>query len=101
PSLPSAYSPHLSHSENTFESCSKKTPHRVHRCGVEFFAESASASLQRGGVVLLSLRPVDHVTDRLEVVGALVLVFEVVGVFPHIDAEDRGAFDAGDGFAHD
>ncbi len=33
--------------------------------------------------------PVDEFHDGGEVVGSLVLVFEVVGVFPHVDAEER------------
>lgn len=35
-----------------------------------------------------------------EVVGAAVLVVEVVGVFPHVHTQNRGAADARDGFAH-
>jgi len=51
------------------------------------------------GVVLGHLVPVDHIPPRLEVVGALVLVLEVVGVFPDVAAEDGFSFGAGDGLA--
>src|SRR5215210_3989633 len=36
------------------------------------------------------LGPVDHVPPRLDVVGPAVLVFEVVGVLPDVDPEERG-----------
>src|SRR6185437_14808459 len=62
---------------------------------------TAKQRLQRGFVVFAGLVPVDHVPDRLEVVGTAVLVVEVVGVFAHVHTEDRLAFDAGDGLAHD
>src|SRR5262245_20894491 len=45
--------------------------------------------LQRHLVAFAHLIPVDHVPPGLEVVGAAVLVVEVVGVLPDIDAEDR------------
>src|SRR5690349_3037781 len=41
----------------------------------------------RGGEPLGDLAPVDDVPDRVEVVGALVLVLEVVRVLPDIDPE--------------
>jgi len=39
-------------------------------------------------VVLLGVIPVDHIPPGLEVVGAAVLVVEIVGVLPDIVAED-------------
>src|SRR6478672_3357781 len=43
----------------------------------------------RGVETLRDLVPVDHVPPRLEVVRALVLVLEVVGVLPHVDPDQR------------
>ena len=45
--------------------------------------------------------PVRDAPEGFEVVRSLVLVLEVVGVFPHIDTEDGRAFAASDGLAHD
>src|SRR3954452_8787078 len=51
--------------------------------------------LDRGGrrlglrVALPDGVPVDHVPDRGQVVGPAVLVLQVVGVLPHVDAEQR------------
>ena len=45
--------------------------------------------------------PVHDIPEGGDVVGAAVLVVEVVGVFPDVEAEDGGAFATGDGFAHD
>ena len=56
--------------------------------------------LEGGEVVLLGLIPVEDVPPGFEVIGAAVLVVEVVGMFPHIESEDGLAFDAGDSFAH-
>src|SRR5690606_1978405 len=39
-------------------------------------------------VVLLDGRPVHHVPEVLDVFGAAVLVLEVIGVLPHVQAED-------------
>ncbi len=44
--------------------------------------------------------PVHHVPERGDVIGPAVLIVEVIGVFPDIEAEDRLAGAAGDGFAH-
>src|SRR5918994_2335017 len=44
-----------------------------------------------GGVALAHLAPVHYVPPRLQVVGPAVLVGEVIGVLPHIVAEE-GAF---------
>src|SRR6478736_1072352 len=49
----------------------------------------SNVSLLRGGVLPGDRVPVDDVPDRLEVRRALVLVLQVVGVFPDIDAENR------------
>ncbi|MFM1943105.1 MAG: hypothetical protein RI897_2087 [Verrucomicrobiota bacterium] len=57
--------------------------------------------LFRGGEEVADLGPVHHTPDGLEIVGTAVLVFEVVGMFPDIDAEDGGAFATGDGFTHE
>ncbi len=58
-----------------------------------------------GGEEFGDFGPVDDVPDGGEVVGAFVLVFEVVGVFPDVDAEDGfacgGAGGGEDGFGHD
>src|SRR4029079_9990914 len=51
---------------------------------------NVGGALLRGGVPLGDLVPVDHVPPRLQVVRALVLVLEVVGVLPDVDAEQRG-----------
>src|SRR5687768_3085019 len=42
------------------------------------------------GVAVRHLFPVHHVPPRFDVVGAPVLVLEVVGVLPYVEAEDRG-----------
>src|SRR2546426_209701 len=42
----------------------------------------------------------DDVPDCFQIIGASVLVFEIIGVFPHVHAEDRLAFAAGNDFAH-
>src|SRR5690606_24619716 len=48
------------------------------------------STLDRFLVPALDLVPVDHVVERADVVRATVLVFQVVGVLPHVQAEDRG-----------
>jgi hypothetical protein len=62
-------------------------------------------ALLGGGVEFGDAFPVDDVPDGGEVVGAFVLVFEVVGVLPDVDAEDGfsggGAGGGEDGFGHD
>src|SRR5262249_35440124 len=52
-------------------------------------------------VVYCDFSPVHDAPERLEVIGAAILVFEVVGMFPDIATEDRFAFGAGDRFAHE
>src|SRR5690606_17842768 len=47
------------------------------------------SALDRLLVAPLDLVPVDHVVERGDVVGAAVLVLEVIGVFPDVEAEDR------------
>src|SRR3954451_19380282 len=44
----------------------------------------------RGGVALVDRVPVDGVEPGGEIVGALVLILEVVGMLPDINAENRG-----------
>src|SRR2546421_13085236 len=52
--------------------------------------------LQGGLVATVDLVPVDDVPERLDVLGPPVLVLEVVGVLPHVQAEDgRVAADEG------
>src|SRR5579863_2499074 len=46
----------------------------------------------RGGIMFGNLRPVDYFPKGAKVIGAFVLVFEVVGVFPNVDTQDRGSF---------
>src|SRR3546814_7364891 len=48
------------------------------------------STLDRLLVPTLDLVPVDHVVERADVVRTTVLVLQVVGVFPHVQAEDRG-----------
>src|SRR5918992_1708282 len=48
----------------------------------------AFEALPDGRVPLSDLRPVDGVPPRVDVVGAPVLVFEVVRVLPDVDAEE-------------
>jgi hypothetical protein len=55
------------------------------RCGEEVSTRSGS-----GREALCDALPVDHVPPRLDVVRAAVLVVEVVGVLPHVDAEQWG-----------
>src|SRR6266567_1572915 len=57
--------------------------------------------LLRRFVVLRHFGPVDDVPDRLQIIRATILVFEIVGVFPNIHAQDGFAFTAGDGSAHE
>ena len=45
--------------------------------------------------------PVHHVPERLEIIRALVLIFQIIRVFPDVAADDRLAFAAGDGLAHE
>jgi hypothetical protein len=47
------------------------------------------ASLLRVSIALLNVLPVDNLPDILEVLGAVVLIVEVVRVLPHIDTEKR------------
>lgn len=46
-----------------------------------------SASGSRSGESLLNVRPVNDLEDTLDVVGPDVLVLEVVGVLPDVDAQ--------------
>src|SRR5205807_9032280 len=41
------------------------------------------------GKPLLDLVPVDRVPPRVDVIRAAVLVLEIVGVLPHVEADDR------------
>src|ERR1039457_5431087 len=41
-----------------------------------------------GGVILGHFSPVDHAPDRLEIIGASVLVLQVVGVLPNVHAKN-------------
>lgn len=53
-----------------------------------------------GEVVFLGGIPVYDIPKRGDIVGAAVLVEEVVRVLPDVDHEDAAAFDASNGFAH-
>src|SRR5579863_1988657 len=47
-----------------------------------------ASSLLRGRVIVGYLRPVDHVPPCLDIFGAAVLIFEVVGVLPDVKTEE-------------
>ena len=64
-------------------------------------ASPAFNSLLPGSLVIFgNFRPVDDVPDRFQIVGAAILVFEIIGVLPNVHAEHRFALAAGDGLAH-
>ena len=42
---------------------------------------------RRLGEIRRRLVPVDRVPPRREIIGALVLIFEIIGMFPYIDAQ--------------
>src|SRR5262249_25061812 len=44
---------------------------------------------QRKSVISRDGIPIHHVPPSLEVIGTTVLVFEIVGMLPHVDAKDR------------
>src|SRR5436190_14655829 len=53
-------------------------------------AATGPARLSAGALeVLAGLRPVDDIPPGVDVVGPLVLVLQVVGVLPDVDADDR------------
>src|SRR5947209_4632903 len=52
-------------------------------------------------VALRHLSPIHDIPKRLEIIGAAILVFEVVGVLPNIAAQNWFAFDSRNRFAHD
>src|SRR5271165_20353 len=60
-------------------------PSRRWPAGVSAAAESADRR-----EALCDGVPVDDVPPRVDVVGATVLVLQVVGVLPHVDAQQRG-----------
>src|SRR5688572_24023485 len=64
----------------------RKTKRRSYRSAFLFLLEW---SLLVRGVELGDVRPIDHVPPRIDIVGAAVLVIEVVGVLPDIETEDR------------
>ena len=47
-------------------------------------------SLADGGETLVDLIPIDDAEKRGHIVGTAVLIIQVVGMFPHINAHDRG-----------
>ncbi len=59
-----------------------------------------AADLQRSVKALLHFIPVHHVPEFFDVIGAAVLEFQVIRVFPHIQHHKRRAFAASNGFAH-
>src|SRR5437879_4093467 len=50
---------------------------------------SNSSALSRTLIQISNLSPIDHVPPGLEVVGSAVLVFQIIGMFPHVRPEDR------------
>src|SRR5687768_13866362 len=65
-----------------------------------FIIWTAEPGLLGRCVKFADLRPVHDVPKGLQVIRPFVLVFEVVGMFPNIDAENGSALTPGDGFAH-
>ena len=66
-----------------------------------FFRSRKSTLFRRVGEAFVDLVPVDDVVEGGDVVGLTVLVVEGVGVFPHVEAEDRGAFASHAGYEVD
>ena len=64
-------------------------------------APPVSHDLLRGFVIPGSFGPVDDIPDGFEVFGPAILVFEIIGVFPDVHAEDGFAFGPANGFAHE
>src|ERR1700681_2713064 len=58
---------------------------RIIRAGLPFLPVLPAASAKP----LVDLAPVDDVPPCVDVVGTPILILEVVGVFPHVDAEHR------------
>src|SRR5437016_8412147 len=58
-------------------------PHQPYAISHQPLAMAASAQ------PLIDLRPIDHVPPRVDVVRPAILVLQVVGVLPDVDAEDR------------
>src|SRR4051794_35379481 len=60
------------------------------------------AELPFGDLVVTShFRPIHHIPPCLEVIRASVLILEIVGMPPHIAAQDWAAFASRNRFAHD
>src|SRR5262245_3631258 len=53
-------------------------------------AELPTSGLLRGREPLTDVIPVDHLEERIDVVGPFVLILQVIGVLPDVDSEDRG-----------
>src|SRR5207249_5524450 len=53
------------------------------------YPRSASSVTSAASVVLRDRVPVHHVPPSLKVIGAAVLILEIIGMLPHVDAEDR------------
>ena len=51
-----------------------------------------SSGLQGGSIPLSGVIPVDDVPERFDVFCTTILVFEVVGMFPNVDANDWNLF---------
>ena len=51
----------------------------------------ASASWVSGGKSFSCFLPVDHVEPVVDICGAQVIMFEIIGVFPHIDVQEECA----------
>lgn len=49
-------------------------------------------TLARSTVQFHSLLPVDHIPDVIKIFWTAILMLEIVGMFPHINADDRFTF---------
>ena len=71
------------------------------RRGLGFLVRDVECGLERGEVVLLGLVPVNGIPPGFEVIGAAVLVVEIISVLPDVAADDGRAFHAGHGLTHE
>jgi hypothetical protein len=51
--------------------------------------------------ILRDFVPINNIPERFQIIRALVLVFQIIRVFPNVAAENHFAFATGDGFAHE
>ncbi len=64
-------------------------------------ARTCPRTPNRDSEILRDFVPVHDIPERFEVISALVLVFQIIRMFPNVHAKDDFAFDAGDSFAHE